>query len=223
VGKGENKSSLNLDLDEPQRIAETTKKLGLSYVVVTSVTRDDLDDGGAAIFARTVELVHGINSTIKIEVLIPDFAGKISSLKILLDAAPDLVAHNLETVRRLCRELRPQADYRLSLDLLKRIKEFRPGLLTKSSLMLGLGETEREVVTAMEDLRESRCDILALGQYLSPSAVHYPVKEFIAAEQFVTYAGIGLALGFKRVLAGPLVRSSYQAEEVFREVVSCTI
>jgi lipoic acid synthetase len=217
VGKPDNKKRLTLDLDEPLRIAEAVKRLGLNYVVITSVTRDDLEDQGAGFFAKGIELIHAINQQIKVEVLIPDFQGRIACLKAVLDSGPDLVAHNLETVRRLCRELRPQADYRLSLDILNRIKELKPALPTKSSLMLGLGETEREVVTAMEDLRESLCDILTLGQYLAPSPSHYPIKEFIDIEQFQKYEQIGLALGFRMVLSGPLVRSSYQAEETFRE------
>ncbi len=219
VGKSDNKKALTLDLDEPLRIAEAVKRLGLNYLVITSVTRDDLEDGGASVFARTIALIHGIDSEIKVEVLIPDFQGKIASLKIVLDSNPDLLGHNLETVRRLYQELRPRADYRLSLDILRRIKELRPGLPTKSSLMLGLGETEREVITAMEDLRESLCDILTLGQYLTPSPSHYPIKEFIDIEQFQKYEQIGLGLGFKKVISGPLVRSSYQAEEVFREAL----
>ena len=210
VTKSANKN-LALDEDEPYRISQLVKRLDLDYVVITSVTRDDLVDGGAAIFAKTIELIHKINEDIKVEVLIPDFRGKIQSIESVLNAAPFVVAHNIETVKRLYPDLRPQADYELSLGILRKIKELKPRILTKSSLMLGLGETEKEVIAAMRDLRSNRCDILTLGQYLVPSPEHYPIKEFISIEQFKEYKDIGMALGFKFVLSGPLVRSSYHA------------
>lgn len=209
----------DLDLDEPSRIAKAIKKLGLKYVVLTSVTRDDLLDGGATIFAKVIELIHTINKNIKVEILIPDFQGKVSSLKYVLDANPDLIAHNIETVKRLYPDLRGQADYKISLELLRRIKEFSPYLITKSSIILGLGETEQEVKRAMRDLIDARCDILTLGQYLAPSKNHYPVKEFIDPEKFNKYKELGIILGFKAVFSGPLVRSSYQAEELYKEFV----
>lgn len=205
---------LSVDNDEPRRISEAVRILGLDYVVITSVTRDDLSDGGASIFAKTIELIRKVNKDTKVEALIPDFGGRISSLRLLLDAEPDVVAHNIETVRRISVDLRPLSDYQLSLDLLGRIKEINIRLHTKSSLMLGLGETEAEIIEAMRDLRNSFCDSLTLGQYLAPSIGHYPIKEFVSIEQFQKYRDIGLSLGFKTVLSGPLVRSSYKAEEV---------
>lgn len=208
--------ALSLDWDEPLRIRDVVKQLGLKFVVITSVTRDDLEDGGAGIFAKTISLIQRINKDIKIEVLIPDFRANIASLECILDAKPHIVAHNIETVRRLHNDLRPKASYELSLDILKRLKELSHRLITKSSLMLGLGETEEEVRDTMEDLKENLCDVLILGQYLAPSGEHYPVKEFINLNQFQRYRDMGLSLGFKSVLSGPLVRSSYKAEEVYR-------
>ncbi len=227
------KNELGLDLEEPLRIARAVKELGLDYVVITSVTRDDLLDGGAEIFSRTIELIRKINPVrdtansnnntmvsngIKIEVLIPDFQGRLLSLECLLAASPDVVAHNLETVSRLYPDLRPEADYALSLWVLKKIKELRPDLISKSSLMLGLGEKEAEVIEAMRDLRNSHCDCLTLGQYLAPSLRHYPVKEFISYKQFKRYEDLGLSLGFKAVVSGAKVRSSYQARELYQKV-----
>jgi len=208
---------LPVDTEEPYRVSQMVKIFGLNYVVITSVTRDDLLDGGAGIFAKTIELIHNIGADIRIEVLIPDFQGKISSLNSLLDAQPDVVAHNIETVPWLYEALRPLADYQLSLGVLRSIKEIRPSTVTKSSILLGLGEKEEEVISAMEDLRQNQCDILTFGQYLAPSVNHYPVREFIEPEQFRKYREIGLRLGFKSVLAGPKVRSSYRAENVYRE------
>lgn len=208
---------LKVDSREPERIAEAVRSLDLRYVVITSVTRDDLADGGSSAFAQTIEAIRALDREIKIEVLIPDFGGNIVSLKCISDAAADVVAHNIETVSRLYPGLRPNSDYRISLEALKLIKEMRDEVITKSSLMLGLGEKEEEVLCAMQGLRQSRCDILALGQYLAPSKEHFPVKEFISKEKFARYREIGLSLGFKTVKAGPLVRSSYQAEEVYKE------
>lgn len=216
--KKQNNQKLKLDLDEPRRIANTVRKLNLNYVVITSVTRDDLEDGGASIFSETIKLIHGLNKDIKVEVLIPDFQGKVLSLKTLLDAQPDLLGHNLETVKRLYKDLRRKSDYQISLEVLKKIKEINPFSLTKSALMLGLGESEEEVVESMKDLRYTQCDILCLGQYLAPSRQHYPLKKFIAPESFNKYHKLGLDLGFKAVLSGPLVRSSYQARELYQEV-----
>lgn len=221
VGKSNNRY-LTLDRDEPYRIREIVKRLGLNYVVITSVTRDDLEDGGAGIFTQTIELIRSLNRQIKIEALIPDFGGKITSLKIVLDAQPDLVAHNIETVKRLYKELRPMANYQISLDILNKTKKLKPLIVSKSSIMLGLSETEEEVIETMKDLRFSQCDILTLGQYLAPSENHYPVKEFISPKQFARYKQIGLSLGFKSVLSGPLVRSSYRAEEAYQEILCTT-
>lgn len=218
VRKSDNQP-LSTDLEEPLRIARVVRELGLNYVVITSVTRDDLKDGGADVFAKTIELIRALNRNIKVEVLIPDFSGNLLGLKAVIDAGPCVVGHNIETVKRLYKELKPKSDYRVSLDILNKIKEMNPLLTTKSSLILGLGETEEEVISTMRDLRYAHCDILTLGQYLAPSLDHYPIKEFIGIEQFNRYKDIGTALGFKVVLSGPLVRSSYRAEEAYKEVV----
>lgn len=210
--------SLGVDLDEPQRVSQIVRILNLKFVVITSVTRDDLSDGGATQFVKTIELIQGIDKNIRIELLIPDFSGNITSLKTVIEAKPSLLAHNIETVKRLYKTLRPKADYQTSLDILRKSKEINPLLITKSSLILGLGESEEEVIYTMQDLRYNQCDILTLGQYLAPSPRHYPVKEFISIEQFQRYRRIGLSLGFKAVLSAPKVRSSYQAEEVFDEL-----
>lgn len=212
------KSFLPVDKEEPSRIAILVKKWGLNYVVLTSVTRDDLSDGGASIFARTIELIRRFNKNIKIEVLLPDFQGKISSLKTVVNAEPDVVSHNLETVRCLYKGLRMDASYDLSLALLANAKIIKPGLITKSSLMLGFGETKKEVKGAMVDLRNVNCDILTLGQYLAPSEKHYQVKEFITPERFAAYQDMGVSLGFRAVLSGPKVRSSYDAEELYSKL-----
>ena len=212
------KKTLSLDENEPYRISQIAKILNLKFVLITSVTRDDLTDGGAAQFVKTIELIHSIDKNIKIEVLIPDFSGNIASLKTVIDARPSILAHNIETVNRLYKTLRPKANYQTSLDMLKKSKEINPLLITKSSLILGLEESEEEIIYTMEDLRYNQCDILTLGQYLAPSQRHYPVKEFISIEQFQRYRHIGLKLGFKAVLSGPKVRSSYHAEEVLGEL-----
>ncbi len=218
VTKAQNRSSLLLDPDEPKRIAELAQKMKLKYVVITSVTRDDLKDGGAAQFAKTIQAIRSIGVDIKIEALIPDFSGKTENLETVINACPDVLAHNLETVKRLYEELRPGASYDLSLGILKRIKEINSRLITKSSLILGLGETKEELIQSMRDLRKCGCDILTLGQYLAPSEKHYPVKEFIARERLNQYRDIGMNFGFRAVLAGPRVRSSYQAEKIYSEV-----
>ncbi|MCX5703827.1 MAG: lipoyl synthase [Candidatus Omnitrophica bacterium] len=214
-------ASFSVDNDEPDRIARVAQILGLSYAVITSVTRDDLPDGGASRFAETIESIHALDKDIEIEVLIPDFQGKISSLERVLKAGPAVVAHNIETVRRLYPELRPWAGYQLSLNILSKIKELSSHIYTKSSIILGLGEAKEEVIATMEDLREHSCDILTLGQYLAPSVKHYPVKEFISIEQFQEYQDRGISMGFKAVLSGPKVRSSYQAQEIYKECFDC--
>jgi lipoic acid synthetase len=209
---------LALDPSEPERIALFAKRLELEYAVITSVTRDDLKDGGSAHFARVIKTVREFSPAIKIETLIPDFAGNSESLSCLIGASPSILAHNLETVERLYPVLRPASDYILSLKVLSMAKMHKTSLVTKSSLMLGFGEKEEEVVKAMQDLREVGCDILTLGQYLAPSARHYQVKEFISLEQFNRYRRIGISLGFKAVSSGPLVRSSYDAHNFYREL-----
>ena len=204
---------------EPSLIAKLIKLLGIKFAVISSVTRDDLDLGGADQFVRTIEAIRLLCPQTKIEVLIPDFQGSDEAFRVVAEARPDVIAHNLETVARLYPEIRPQADYWLSLEVLSKIKALKPDLTTKSSLMLGLGEKEEEVIETLQDLVNTGCEILTLGQYLAPSENHYPVKEFISIEQFERYRKIGLSLGFRSVFSEPLVRSSYQAEEVYQ----CTI
>jgi len=200
-----------LDADEPFRVAEAVKLLGLRHAVITSVNRDELYDGGAQIFAETIRQVRTINPETKIEVLIPDFKGEEFALDIVLDAFPDILNHNVETVPRLYRIVRPQANYKQSLQLLDRAK--RRGFTTKTGLMLGIGERTEEVVVVMEDLRTVNCDILTLGQYLQPTKEHLPVDRFVHPDEFKMLKEIGLKMGFKHVESGPLVRSSYHAEE----------
>ncbi len=209
--------------DEPQRIVKAVKALGLRYVVITAVTRDDLDDGGASQFVKVIELLRDTDQDLKIEVLIPDFKGNLESLVKVVNARPFVLAHNLETIKRLYNKIRPEADYERSLNLLKKAKELSASLITKSSLMLGFGEREEEIIIALQDLRKSGCAIVSLGQYLAPSALHYPVKEFVSPEQFRKYYDIGIKLGFKRVLSGPRVRSSYGAGELSKELELCMI
>lgn len=211
---------LDIDHHEPRKISELLNLLGLRYAVITSVTRDDLIDGGASLFAQTVKLIHRRDNMAKVEVLIPDFQGKISSIKRIVDAGPDVAAHNIETVKRLYSEVRAQADYVLSLSVLAAIKKINPALITKSSLMLGLGESKEEVVVALSDLRDVDCDVVTIGQYLSPSPKHFPVKRFIPLEEFEEYRNIGLELGIRKVVSGPLVRSSYQAEAVYQDLIT---
>jgi lipoic acid synthetase len=211
------RGQLDVDWNEPYRIAAAVRKFKLTYCVITSVTRDDLPDGGAILFVKTIQLIHEISRDIQIEVLVPDFQGNKPSIKKIIAVQPDTMGHNIETVRRLYEGFRPEADYDLSLEVLRTIKQLNPKMITKSSLMLGLGEEKDEVIETMIDLRDSGCDILTLGQYLAPSILHYPIKEFVTPQQFERYKKIGLQLGFKAVAAGPLVRSSYQAQEVFQE------
>lgn len=214
----ENSPAAAPDLEEPERIKRLVEILGFEYVVVTSVSRDDLADGGAAQFAKTTELIHSLEAGVKVELLIPDFQAKVSSLKIVLSASPEVVAHNIETVPSLYDEVRPQASYQSSLKVLEDVKEFSSRIITKSSLMLGLGEKRRELLLAMKDLRLAGCDVLTLGQYLAPSGKHYPVREFIEPAVFEFYRQEGLKMGFKAVFSGPLARSSYRAEELYKRI-----
>ncbi|AIO76363.1 lipoyl synthase [Burkholderia multivorans] len=204
-----------LDPDEPARLAEAVAALALRYVVITSVDRDDLRDGGAAHFAACIAAVRASVPGIGVEVLVPDFRGRIDrALDALSQAWPDVFNHNIETVPSLYRAARPGADYRGSLDLLARAKGARPALVTKSGLMLGLGEGDDEVRATMRDLRAHGVDVLTLGQYLAPSAHHLPVRRYVSPEAFAAWRDEGLALGFAEVVAGPLVRSSYHAADV---------
>jgi len=202
-----------LEADEPQRVAEAIRRMKLKHVVVTAVARDDIKDGGADHFAQTIEAIRGVDPDLVIEVLTPDFRGREESLQIVAAANPHIFNHNLETVERLSPLVRSRAKYRLSLQVLKRMKEINPSMVTKSGLMLGLGETEEELLQAMDDLREHDVQVLTLGQYLRPSAQHLPVVEYIHPDQFKIYGEIARSKGFEHVASGPLVRSSYHAAD----------
>jgi lipoyl synthase len=202
-----------LDHQEPLRIAQAVKVMGLKHVVVTSVTRDDIPDGGADIFCRTVSEIRRINPQTKIELLIPDFNLKIEALRRIVSASPDIIAHNLETVPSLYPLVRSGSDYARSLEVLKFIKSIDRNIPTKSGLMLGLGEKKEEVFEVFKDLRNIDCDFLSIGQYLAPSLKHYPVREYINPQQFDEYKRSALSLGFKHVACAPYVRSSYMAEQ----------
>ncbi len=205
-----------VDLNEPDRIAKAVSMLNLNYIVITSVDRDDLPDGGASIFASTVRKIKEINSKIIVELLIPDFRGDVEAIKKVALSGAEVIAHNIETVRRLQKIVRdPRAGYDQSLFVLKKLKEINPNVFTKSSLILGFGETEEEIIETMEDLRKIDVDFLTLGQYLRPSRKHLPVIEYVSLEKFERLKKIGEELGFKYVASGPLVRSSYRAGEFF--------
>jgi len=202
-----------LEHDEPQRVAEAVMRMKLKHVVITAVARDDVPDGGALHFARTIEAIRERDASIIIEVLVPDFNGKDDSLRTVLEAAPHIFNHNLETVERLTPVVRSRAKYKLSLEFLARAKELRPDITTKSGIMLGLGETETEVFQAMDDLREHGVEVLTMGQYLRPTPQHLPVVEYIRPEVFNLYGDIARNKGFTHVASGPLVRSSYHAAD----------
>jgi lipoic acid synthetase len=207
------------DPGEPEAIAQATAELGLKHVVITSVTRDDLEDGGASHFAATVRALKKNEPRISVEVLIPDFQGSLAALEDVVLSSPDIINHNLETVPRLYPEVRPQAEYARSVHLLRRVKEINPEKITKSGLMLGLGEERKEVREVMADLREISCDLLTLGQYLCPSGKHHPVRRYIPPEEFEEWGREGENLGFKGVFSAPLVRSSFHAGEVFEKIL----
>ena len=205
---------LALEDDEPNRVAEATKRMKLKHVVITAVARDDLADGGAEHFRLTIEAVREANPGIVIEVLVPDFQDKIDCIDVVLRANPEIYNHNLETVRRLTPSVRHRATYDRSLSVLKKVKDRRGNTIyTKSGIMLGLGETEPELFEAMDDLRLSGCDILTLGQYLQPTPKHLPVIEFVTPERFAHYGSVAEKMGFTHVASGPMVRSSYHADE----------
>lgn len=206
------------DPDEPQALALTARQLGLKHVVVTSVSRDDLADGGAGHFAATIRAIRREVPEAAVEVLIPDFQGSRDALQQVLDAEPDIINHNIETVLRLYPAVRPQARYNRSLELLQRVSEAGSGILSKSGLMLGLGEAEEEVVQVMNDLRTVNCDILTLGQYLSPSPAHHPIVSYVHPDEFKKLEITAYSLGFAKVTAGPLVRSSYHAANTFSKL-----
>ncbi len=202
-----------LEIDEPARVAEAAKRLGLRHVVITSVTRDDLPDGGAQHFVECIRAVRELTGA-AVEVLTPDFGGNTAAVDAVIDAAPEVFNHNLETVPRLYRKVRGRADYRRSLDLLHRVKRRAPRLVTKAGLMLGIGETIDELFDVLADLRAIDCDVLTLGQYLAPTLKHIPVARFLPPEEFDAIAVRARLMGFKQVVAGPFVRSSYHAGDM---------
>lgn len=205
------------DSEEPGRVAEAAVKLGLKFVVITSVTRDDLEDGGAGHFSKTIEAIRKLKKKIKIEVLIPDFKGDSKALSTVLEAGPDVFNHNVETVPRLYDQVRPQADYIISLNVLKMAKEMFPYIKTKSGMMVGFGETFEETLMVMQDLRNAECDFLTVGQYLQPGKTNIPVAEYIRPEVFEQYKERALEMGFRAVASSPLTRSSMNAGDLFEE------
>jgi lipoic acid synthetase len=205
---------LALEADEPLRVAEATRRMKLKHVVITAVARDDIADGGAEHFRQTIEAVRKLNPGIVIEVLVPDFNDSDSSVENVLSANPQIFNHNLETVRRLTPSVRHRATYDRSLSVLKKVKQKRgKTIYTKSGMMLGLGEREEEVMVALEDLRRAGCDLLTLGQYLQPTLKHLPVVQFVSPEQFAAFGNVAREMGFVHVASGPMVRSSYHADE----------
>ena len=196
-----------VDEKEPAGIAEAVKKLGIQYIVITSVTRDDLADGGAAHFAKTVRTIRKASPETKIETLIPD----LPEPEILINEAPDVIGHNIETVKSLYSKVRPEADYYRSLEIIAKIRQYAPGIHTKSGIMLGLGETREELLWAFDDLIDAGCEFLTIGQYLQPSKRHYPLQVYITPEEFAEYGEIAKQKGFRNVASAPLVRSSYNA------------
>ncbi|HXL03011.1 MAG TPA: lipoyl synthase [Candidatus Atribacteria bacterium] len=206
-----------LDPEEPKRVAEASQVLGLRHVVVTSVTRDDLPDGGASHFAATIREIRRALPFSTVEVLTPDFQGREEDLQVIVKEKPEVFNHNMETVPRLYPSVRPLASYKRSLTLLKRVKEISPSIITKSGLMVGLGERKEEVVEVLEDLREVGCDVITIGQYLRPSPRHLEVKEYVSPQVFSWYEDVARSLGFRGVASGPFVRSSYLAEKFVGE------
>jgi lipoyl synthase len=213
VAKG---APLPVDTGEPARVAGAVRELGLRHVVITSVTRDDLPDGGAGHFAETIREIRSVAPGVTIETLIPDFGGSLPALLTVAKAGPDVLNHNIETVPRLYPEVRPMAGYERSLELLRRVKENNSSMHTKSGMMLGLGETREEVIQSMKDLREASCDFLTLGQYLALSKQHHPVVEYVHPDVFEEYRITGEKMGFRFVASAPLVRSSYLAERALQ-------
>ena len=206
-----------VDTQEPFRVAEAVKQLGLKYVVITSVTRDDLQDGGAGHFAKVIEAVKGASANTAVEVLIPDFQGDIDALYRVVKAKPKVINHNIETIKRLYPVVRPMANYDRTLELLKRVKDMDSDICSKSGFMVGLGETQEEVINLLSHLRKSGCEIVTIGQYLAPSKKHHPVIEYVTPEVFEIYKKKAEEMGFKYVASSPLVRSSYHAGEAFEK------
>ncbi len=212
----EKQKDFELDSQEPYRVAEAVNKLGLKYAVVTSVSRDDLPDKGAAFFAETISWIRKMNPTCLVEVLTPDFGGDEKALQKVLDAKPDVFNHNVETVKKLYKEIRPQADYDRSLQVLYKAKQY--GLIVKSGLMVGLGETQQEIIDTMHDIRATGCDILTIGQYLQPTKKHHDIKRYYRMQEFAFLKQLGLSMNFKVVQAIPLARSSYRAYDSYLKV-----
>ena len=202
--------------DEPDRVAKAVKTLELSHVVITSVTRDDLPDGGAKHFASTIFAIHKTIPDAKVEVLVPDFGGFTEAIRVVLRAKPDIFSHNLETIPKFYSIVRPKANYNRSLGILRAVKEIDDTILTKSGMMLGLGESKEQILNVMKDLRQAKCDFLTLGQYLPPSRDHLPLVRFIHTDEFIKLKIQGDQMGFRGIMAGPLVRSSYNADELIK-------
>lgn len=210
------KEPSGIDWEEPRRIAEAVKRLNLSYTVITSPTRDDIADGGAELFYRTIEEIKNLDNSKKVEILIPDFLGRIEPLTRVANSKADVIAHNLETVPDLYCAIRPKADYKRSLSVLKTLKQLNKNIFTKSGIMLGFGEDEKQVVDVFHDLRCAGCNFLTLGQYLPPSLSHYPVKEYITPDKFLSLEKTAYNLGFMKVKSSPYVRSSYLASQFLK-------
>lgn len=204
-----------LDPIEPEKIAVAIKKMGLKYAVVTCVTRDDLVDGGAEQFAKTIKMIKKYNPNCKIEVLISDLQGNWIALNQIIEAEPDVINHNVEAVKDIFTLVRPKGDYELSLELLEKIKELAPGIKTKSGFMLGLGENDKQIAETLDDLKRCGCDLVTIGQYLQPSLNHFPIKKYYNLEEFKKIESIAKKIGIKNISAGPLVRSSYQANIMY--------
>jgi lipoic acid synthetase len=211
------KKEFLLDPQEPRHVAEMAAEMKLKYVVITSVNRDDLEDGGSIHFAETVRAVRQALPNAQVEVLTPDFEGNLEAVARVLDAGPQVFNHNMETVRRLYRRVRPQADYQQSLSVLRFAKQYRPEVLTKSGLMVGLGESEEETQLLLRDVQNADVDVATIGQYLQPTRRNLPVAEYVTPEKFERYRAFGMDIGFKMVFSGPFVRSSYMADRVSEE------
>ena len=207
-----------LDRDEPRRVAESVQSMGLKYATITGVTRDDLEDEGAWLYAETIRKVHELNPETGVEMLAPDFSGKPELLNQVFESRPEVFAHNLETVPRIFKRIRPAFTYEKSLHVINMAREY--GLITKSNLILGMGETREEISQALRDLRDSGCDLITITQYLRPSALHHPVERWVKPEEFVDLAKEAEALGFLGVMSGPLVRSSYRAGRLYKQAMS---
>ena len=206
-----------IDSEEPHRVAEAASRLNLDYVVITSVTRDDLDDGGAGHFAEVIRKIRELSPKTKIEVLVPDFRGSLDAINVVIDARPDVISHNMETVKNLYESVRPQADYEQSLELIERVSKLGNGIHSKSGIMVGVGEKEDQVFKLFDDLRAVSCEFLTIGQYLSPSPQNIEVVEYITPETFEKWGNVAREKGFSFVASGPFVRSSYHAGEALKK------